>query len=125
MLENTFKCGLAKKTTQCTMPPARRRAWGPYSTESEDTIMGHFVRLHLIGRVTYYAGWIALACGGLVHLNIARALFLAMSMSKRNLFELSVVCFLICIASELRALALKEEEVPREMSTTAKRQAAA
>ena len=81
--------------------------------------MGHFVRLHLIGRVTYYAGWIALACGGLVHLNIARALFLAMSMSKRNLFELSVVCFLICIASELRALA----STGNEMSSAVKRAA--
>ena len=37
--------------------------------------MGHFVRLHLIGRVTYYVGWIALLCGGLDHLHIAANLF--------------------------------------------------
>ncbi len=65
--------------------------------------MGHFARLQLIGRVTYYAGWIALALGGLVHLNLARSLFVAANISKRNLFEVSMVCFLICIASELRA----------------------
>ena len=72
--------------------------------------MGHVVRLQLIGRVTYYVGWIALVCGGLLHLNIGRTLFLAMSLSKRNLLEVSVVCFLICIASELRAHALPGNE---------------
>ncbi len=65
--------------------------------------MSHVIRLQLIGRVTYYVGWIALACGGLVHLNIATNLFLAMRLPQRNLFEASIVCFLICIASELRA----------------------
>ncbi len=65
--------------------------------------MGHFVRLRLIGRITYYVGWIALVGGGLMHLNIARTQFLAMHLTKRNLFEVSVACFVICIASELRA----------------------
>jgi len=32
--------------------------------------MDHNGRLQLIGRVTYYLGWIALLCAGLVHLNI-------------------------------------------------------
>lgn len=85
--------------------------------------MGRFVRLQLIGRVTYYLGWIALACGGLVHLNIGIALFVALNLNKRNLFELSVVCFLISVASELRALALRKNEVGGEVST-AKRPAA-
>lgn len=67
--------------------------------------MGHFARLQLIGRITYYVGWIALVCGGIVHLNIARAVFLSAGLSQRNLFEVSVVCFLICVASELRVLA--------------------
>jgi hypothetical protein len=83
--------------------------------------MGHFARLQLVGRVTYYLGWIALLCGGLVHLNIAKGLFLAMSLSQRNLFEVSVVCFLICIASELRARDSAGAEVPNIV----KRQAAA
>ena len=65
--------------------------------------MGHFVRLQLVGRVTYYVGWIALVGAGLAHLNIATKLFLAINLTKRNLFEVSIVCFLICIASELRA----------------------
>jgi hypothetical protein len=65
--------------------------------------MGHIARLQLIGRVTYYAGWIALLCGGLLHLNLGTSLFLAMHLTKRNLFEVSVACFVICIASELRA----------------------
>jgi len=68
--------------------------------------MGHFARLQLVGRISYYVGWIALVSGGIVHLNFARAMFLKIDLSQRNLFELSVVCFLICVASELRALAI-------------------
>jgi hypothetical protein len=83
--------------------------------------MGHFARLQLVGRITYYLGWIALVCGGLAHLNIAKGLFLNMSLSQRNLFEVSVVCFLICVASELRALA----SPGNEMSSVVKRQMAA
>jgi hypothetical protein len=81
--------------------------------------MDHFVRLQLVGRVTYYVGWIALVAGGLVHLNIATRLFLAISLTKRNLFEVSMVCFVICIASELRALA----STGNEMSGAVKRAA--
>jgi hypothetical protein len=73
--------------------------------------MNHVTRLQLIGRLTYYVGWIALVCGGLVQLNIARTLFLAVDLSKRNLFEVGAVCFLICIASELRARDSSENEV--------------
>ncbi len=68
--------------------------------------------LHLVGRITYYVGWVALLCGGLVHLNIARALFAAMSLTKRNLFEVSIACFVICVASEVRALASAEKVLP-------------
>jgi hypothetical protein len=57
--------------------------------------MDHFARLQLVARVTYYLGWIAWLCGGMVHLNIAKALFLAMRLSQRNLFEVSVMCFLM------------------------------
>ena len=74
--------------------------------------MGHFARLQLVGRVTYYLGWIALACGGLVHINIGKAMFMNIGLSQRNLFEVSVVCFLICAASELRALAVAGNEMP-------------
>ncbi len=74
--------------------------------------MNRSSRLHLIGRITYYVGWVALLCGGLVHLNIAKALFAAMSLTKRNLFEVSVACFVICVASEVRALAAAEKDLP-------------
>jgi hypothetical protein len=76
--------------------------------------MDHTGRLQLIGKLTYYLGWIALLCGSAVHLNIASGLFRAMQLSQRNLFELSVVCFLIAIASELRARdsAGKDKEMP-------------
>ena len=72
--------------------------------------MSHVIRLQLIGRITYYAGWIVLVCGGLFHLNIATTLFTAMRLSQRSLLEVSVVFFLICVASELRAHALPGSE---------------
>lgn len=75
--------------------------------------MDHVTRLQLIGRITYYVGWITLLCGGLVHLSIASKLFLAMRLTQRNLFEVSVACFVICIASELRA----RESAGLEMSS--------
>lgn len=83
--------------------------------------MGHFARLQLVGRVTYYVGWISLACGGLVHFNVAKPLFMNIGLSQRNLFEVSVVCFLICVASELRALAGPD----KDMSGVVKRPMAA
>jgi hypothetical protein len=67
--------------------------------------MESFARLQLVGRITYYIGWVSLLCGGAVHINIAKAMFLNIGLTQRNLFELSTVCFLICVASELRALA--------------------
>jgi hypothetical protein len=69
-------------------------------------------RLHLVGRLSYYVGWVTLLCGMLVHLNIATKLFLAISLSKRNLFEVSVACFVICVASEVRALSSAEKALP-------------
>jgi hypothetical protein len=73
--------------------------------------MGHFDRLQLVGRITYYLGWIMLLCGGLVQLNIGKTLFMAMSLTKRNLFEVSLTLFVICVATQLRALALAGNQV--------------
>lgn len=84
--------------------------------------MGHNARLQLVGRITYYLGWITLICGGLLHLKIGQSLFLAMSLTKRNLFEVSVVCFVICVASEVRASAPASE---KEASSPVKRAVAA
>ncbi len=83
--------------------------------------MGHFGRLLLVARVTYYLGWIALLCGGLAHLNIATRLFLAMNLSQRNLLEIGITCFVICMASELRA----RDSVGADVSNVMKRQTAA
>lgn len=74
--------------------------------------LGHIILLQLIGKVTYYVCWIALVCGGLLHLNIATKLFLGMSLSKRNLFEVGAVCFLICIASEPEPTPCPETSFP-------------
>lgn len=83
--------------------------------------MGHLARLQLVGRVTYYLGWISLVCGALAHLGIGHAAFAALSLTKRNFFEVAVVCFVICIASELRAATPAESEA----KSVAKRVAAA
>jgi hypothetical protein len=74
--------------------------------------MDRSARLHISGRITYYVGWIALFCGGLVHLNVATVLFTSIRLTQRNLLEVSLVSFLICIASEVRALASTEKELP-------------
>jgi multidrug transporter EmrE-like cation transporter len=73
--------------------------------------MGHFDRLQLVGRITYYLGWIMLLCGGLVQVNFGKTLFMTMSLTKRNLFEVSVMLFIICMATQLRALALAANQV--------------
>jgi hypothetical protein len=83
--------------------------------------MDRSMRLHLVGKITYYLGWIALLGGGLVQLNVAKNLFMAINLTKRNLFEASVALFIICVASEVRALIPGEKELPG----TVKRQAAA
>jgi len=83
--------------------------------------MDRSARLLLVGRIMYYVGWVALLCGGLLQLNIAKALFMSISLTKRNLFEASIACFIICVASEVRALASAEKELP----SAVKRQAVA
>jgi hypothetical protein len=74
--------------------------------------MDRSARLHISGRVTYYVGWIALFCGGLAHLNMGTVLFTSLRLTQRNLLEVSIISFLICIASEVRALASTEKELP-------------
>ncbi len=66
--------------------------------------MRHADRLQFVARVTYYLGWISLLLGGLLHFHIGKSLFAALNLTKRNLFEVSVVLFVICLASGIRAL---------------------
>lgn len=74
--------------------------------------MDRSTRLHVIGKISYYLGWISLICGGLVHMNLAKGLFLALNLTQRNLLEICVVCFIICVASEVRAASAAEKEIP-------------
>ena len=67
----------------------------------------------------------ALVCGSLVHFRVVGPLFDAMNLIKRNLFEASIVCFLICMASELRALVPDKNEVSSGVPSIVKRQVAA
>jgi hypothetical protein len=83
--------------------------------------MDHFARLQLVGRVTYYLGWFAAVCGGLVHFSLATRMFAAINLTQRNLFEGSVLFFLISTASELRALVLAHGN---ELPTAPKKKAA-
>jgi hypothetical protein len=78
----------------------------------EGTTMDHFNRLQLAARVTYYLGWISLLLGGLIHFNVGRSFFVALNLSKRNLFEVSVVLFVICLASGVRAFIAADKQVP-------------
>jgi hypothetical protein len=79
--------------------------------------MGHSDRLQLVARATYYLGWITMLLGGLIHFNIGRSFFVALNLSKRNLFEVSVVLFVICLASGVRALAAAGNVVPVEANS--------
>jgi hypothetical protein len=82
--------------------------------------MDHLARLQLAGRVTYYIGWIAALCGAVAHFSLATRMFISINLTQRNLFEASVLFFLICTASELRALVLfRSQEVPMGLKTQA------
>ena len=62
-------------------------------------------RLKLAARITYYLGWITAVCGALVHFTLGAGMFRAISLPQRNLFEASIVLFIISIASAVRAVA--------------------
>jgi len=60
--------------------------------------------LQLMARITYYIGWIAALCGGLVQFGLGAAMFRSIDLVKRNLFEASMMFFIISIASAARGL---------------------
>lgn len=62
-------------------------------------------RLKLAARITYYLGWITAVCGGLVHFTLGAGMFRAINLTQRNLFEASIIFFVISIASAVRAVA--------------------
>ena len=61
-------------------------------------------RLQLTSRFTYYAGWLLALLGALVHFGLGANTFRAIGLPQRNLFEGSVMLFLISAVSALRAL---------------------
>ncbi len=61
-------------------------------------------RLQLTSRITYYAGWVLALLGAFVHFGLGAAIFRAIGLPQRNLFEGSVMLFLISAAAALRAL---------------------
>lgn len=62
-------------------------------------------RLKLTARITYYLGWIAAVCGGLAHFTVGAGMFRSINLPQRNLFEASIMFFVISIASAVRAVA--------------------
>jgi hypothetical protein len=62
-------------------------------------------RLQLVAKVSYYVGWLLALLGALVHFGLGVAMFRAVDLTKRNLFEASVMLFVISVASASRALA--------------------
>jgi hypothetical protein len=77
-------------------------------------------RLRSVARITYYLGWLASALGALSHFGLGSRLD-AINLSQRNLFEGSVLFFIICIASELRTSMAARGDV---ISLAPRRQAA-
>ena len=100
--------GVQELTTEGTIPaPCQLHLFSVSRTDQDGSTTDRSARLHLLGRITYYVSWIALFCGGL-----GQPLFTAMSLTKRNPCGLSVACFIICMASEVRVLASGEKELP-------------
>lgn len=66
--------------------------------------MDRLTRLHITGRSTYYLGWIMAFVAALVHFVRLDRILMHVNLSPRNLLEASLLFFLACAASELRAL---------------------
>jgi ABC-type siderophore export system fused ATPase/permease subunit len=68
-------------------------------------------RLHLISRVCYYLGWVVALVAVIGHITkLNQALVSATNVSGRNLLEAGLLLFLICVASEVRAIGLASGE---------------
>jgi len=71
--------------------------------------MDRLPRLRMISKVTYYLGWAAFAVAVIGHLTrMNTTLQSATRISGRNLLEASLLLFLVCIASEVRALGVSK-----------------
>jgi len=61
-------------------------------------------RLTLTSRITYYVAWLLALVGAFVHFGLAAGLFRSIHLSQRNLFEGSMMLFVVSAVSALRAL---------------------
>ncbi len=66
-------------------------------------MMDNVTGLQQVSRVSYYMGWLAALCGALAHFGVGAGVFRSMDLPQRNLFEGSVLFFLISAASALRS----------------------
>ena len=82
--------------------------------------MENVTRLQSVARITYYLGWLMSALGALSHFGLGSRLD-AIRLSQRNLFEASVLLFIISIASALRTRMAASSSV---ISSVPRRQAA-
>ena len=82
--------------------------------------MENVTRLQSVARITYYLGWLMSALGALSHFGLGSRLD-AIRLSQRNLFEASVLFFIICMATELRTRIAASSNV---ISSVPRRQAA-
>lgn len=73
----------------------------------EHTMMDSATRLQLIARISYYIGWLCALCGALVHFGLGTAALRSINITQRNLFEASLMFFVISAASVLRANAAR------------------
>ena len=66
--------------------------------------MDRLSRLHITGRSTYYLAWFTGFVAALVHFARLDKILVHVNLSPQNLLEASLLFFLACAASELRAL---------------------
>ena len=83
--------------------------------------MDRSVRLHLVARICYYLAWLSAALAVLIHLLRLDLKVSEMThVSGRNLLESAVLLFVICIASEARALGMGASTQAAAPATRAK-----
>jgi len=75
--------------------------------------MDHARRLQMVARACYYLGWaLALFAFADVALKLDKSLIASIGISGRNLLEASFLFFLICTASQVRAIGAAPDENP-------------
>jgi hypothetical protein len=84
--------------------------------------MENVTRLRWVAKLTYYLGWVAAVLAAIAHFFLGRHPYDVINLSKRNLFEASVLCFLISVASELRSRS--DVKSSKLISHTVRKQAA-